>query len=298
MADDEPLRPMFPPPAFDAAAAKKKGMISTINIFKDQFSLTTWLLLGAVTQGLAVMLFPASYAILPAFIILSYRVIDGLLMTVGLKRNRYMDNVIMGKFTGQIPNSEGIYSSEPADENIVAFQLISRSNHPLGLLAPGAREVAALAQNMYAQLAKERETYGFLGSKFMIGADELSAGNHMITMMYFRNLEGIHRFAHGPIHTDTWNWWNAKGKHYGYVTIAHELYSSPKNQWENIYINAQLTGLPGTLVKVKKLDADGKEDEFEYVNPVIDARKGKLARQFGRVNRSYENNDSKVDYDY
>lgn len=82
-----------------------------------------------------------------------------------------------------------------------------------------------------------------LGSKTMMGADERSAGNHIITMMYFRNLEGVHRFAHGPIHTDTWNWWNAKGKKYGYLTIAHELYSSPKNKWENIYINGELSGL-------------------------------------------------------
>ncbi|KAJ5994166.1 hypothetical protein N7451_009890 [Penicillium sp. IBT 35674x] len=265
---------------------------------RDQLSISTWLLLGAVAQGLAVLALPAFYAILPAMVILSYRVIDTFLMTVGLKKNRFMDNVIMGKFTGQIPNSEGVYSSKPADENVVSFQLITRSNHPLGIFAPGAREIATLAQNMYAQLAKERETYGFLGSKTMMGADERSAGNHIITMMYFRNLEGVHQFAHGPIHTDTWNWWNAKGKKYGYLTIAHELYSSPKNQWENIYINGELSGLPGTKVKVKKFDQDGKEDGWEYMNAAIDARKGKLARQLGRVNQSYEKNETGVDYDY
>ncbi|KAJ5784700.1 uncharacterized protein N7503_009912 [Penicillium pulvis] len=265
---------------------------------RDQLSISSWLLLGAVAQGLAVLALPAFYAILPAMVILSYRVTDTFLMTMGLKRNRFMDNVIMGKFTGQIPNSEGVYSSKPADENVVSFQLITRSNHPLGILAPGAREIATLAQNMYAQLAKERETYGFLGSKTMMGADERSAGNHIITMMYFRNLEGVHRFAHGPIHTDTWNWWNSKGKKYGYLTIAHELYSSPKNQWENIYINGELSGLPGTKVKVKKFDQDGKEDGWDYMNAAIDARKGNLARQLGRVNQSYEKNETGVDYNY
>lgn len=49
-------------------------------------------------------------------------------MTVGLTRNRYMDGVIMGKFTGQIPSREGVYASEPANENVVAFLLITRSN--------------------------------------------------------------------------------------------------------------------------------------------------------------------------
>jgi len=54
----------------------------------------------------------------------------------------------------------------------------------------------------------------------------------------------------------------------------------------------------GTKVKVKKFDKNGKEDGWEYMNPAIDARKGKLARQLGRVNRSYEKNDTEVDYNY
>ncbi|KAJ5671373.1 hypothetical protein N7507_000500 [Penicillium longicatenatum] len=299
MADEEPLHSMLPPLGQPtAAAAKKKSTIIYLNLLRDQFSITTWLLLGAVAQGLAILALPAFYAVLPAMIVLSYRVVDTLLMSVGLKKNRFMDNVIMGKFTGQIPNSEGVYSSKPSDENVVCFQLIARSNHPLGMLAPGAREISALAQNMYKQLDIERETYGYLGAKTLLGADERSAGNHLITMMYFRNLEGIHRFAHGPMHMDTWNWWNAKGKKYGYLSIAHELYSSPKNQWENIYINAELTGLPSTKVRVKKFDEDGKEDGWDYVNPAIDARKGKLARQLGRVNRSYEKTGTDVDYNY
>ncbi|KAJ5758899.1 hypothetical protein N7520_006055 [Penicillium odoratum] len=299
MADEGPLQPMLPPLGKpSAAAAKKKSTIIQFNILKDQLSMTTWLLLGAVIQGLAVLTLPAFYAILPAILLLSYRVLDNLLMTAGLKKNRFMDNVIMGKFTGQIPNTDGVYSSEPADENVVSFQLITRSNHPLGVLAPGAREINALAQNMFRQLAEERETYGFLGSKTWVGTDERSGGNHIMTMMYFRTLEGVHRFAHGPLHTDTWNWWNAKGKKYGYLSIAHELYSSPRNQWENIYINSELMGLPGTMVKVKKMHKEGKEDGWEYVNPVIDARKGKLARQYGRVNRSYENIGTDVDYNY
>lgn len=52
----------------------------------------------------------------------------------------------------------------------------------------------------------------------------------------------------------------------------------------------------GTKVKVKKFDQDGKEDGWEYINAAIDARKGKLARQLGRVNQSYENNETNMDY--
>ena len=67
-------------------------------------------------------------------------------------------------------------------------------------------------------------------------------------MMYFRTLEDIHNFAHSPIHTDAWNWWNSRGKDFGYVSIGHELYSSPKNHWENVYINSELTGLRKSIL--------------------------------------------------
>ena len=108
--------------------ASRLTLADSQQILKDQVSLTTWILLGAVAQGLAVLVLPAFYAILPAICILCYRMIDTALMTLGLTRNRYMDDVIMGKFTGQIPNRDGVYSSKPSDENVVAFHLVTRSN--------------------------------------------------------------------------------------------------------------------------------------------------------------------------
>lgn len=79
-------------------------------------------------QGLVVLMAPPFYAVLPAMIILSYRVVDVLLMTAGITRNRFLDGVIMGKFTGQIPSRDGVYANQPSNENVVAFQLITRSN--------------------------------------------------------------------------------------------------------------------------------------------------------------------------
>ncbi|KAJ5591625.1 uncharacterized protein N7459_001994 [Penicillium hispanicum] len=301
MADQPRLRPMLPPlgPP-NPNVAKKKARISAINILKEQFSLSTWILLGAVIQGVVVLMVPLFYAVLPAMVIISYRVVDVLLMTAGITRNRFLDGVIMGKFTGQIPNREGVYANQPSDENVVAFQLITRLNHPLGVFSPGALEIGKLAKDMYTALKEDPEKYGFLGQETLLGADGREAGNHIITMMYFRSLDDVHNFAHGPLHTDTWHWWNTKGKHYGYLTIGHELYSSSRNQWENIYINAEPTGLPGTVVKVKKIEEDGKEmdGQWEYVHPIIDARRGKLAKQYGRVNRSNQSTGKTVDYDY
>lgn len=54
------------------------------------------------------------------------------------------------------------------------------------------------------------------------------------------------------------------------------------------------------MVKVKKISEDGKEidGEWDYVHPAIDARRGKLAKQYGRVNRSNQTTGKTVDYDY
>lgn len=128
---------------------------------------------------MAVIVLPTFYAVLPAMLILIYRVLDTLLMTMGLTRNRFMDGVIMGKFTGQIPSREGIYSNQPSDENVVAFQLITKANQyvttnnfteshsnlhhdhsPLGIFSPAGREIANLARDMYKKLAQDPDKYG------------------------------------------------------------------------------------------------------------------------------------------
>ena len=130
--------------------------------------------------------------------------------------------------------------------------------------------------------------------------------------MYFRHLEDVHKFAHGPLHADVWRWWAAKGKKYGYITIAHELYNSPKNNWENIYVDSEPFGiselllidlpnetlhankfLASTVTKVKKDSDDGKEvdGEWEYVHPIINAQRGRLAKQYGRLDMNRPNLD-------
>ncbi|KAJ5249110.1 hypothetical protein N7468_000561 [Penicillium chermesinum] len=258
------------------------------NLLRDQLPLTTWILIGAVAQSAAVLLIPKVYAVLPAIFIFAYQVLDIFLMHKGYTRNRFMDKIVKGKFTGQIPSREGVFSSKPSNETVVCFLLIVRGNHPLGIFSEGFKDISRLAREMFKELNKNPHEHGFLGSKALLGAEESTSKNHLVNLMYFRSLEDVHKFAHGPLHAEAWRWWASTGKNYGYITIGHELYASTQNNWENIYVDSELYGLPSTVTRVKKLSENGQETdgEWENVHPVIDARRGKLAKQYGRVDRT------------
>lgn len=60
---------------------------------------------------------------------------------------------------------------------------------------------------------------------------------------YFRTLEDVHAYAHSPLHREAWEWWNRITKSHPHLSIMHEVYQAPKNQWENVFINNHLTGI-------------------------------------------------------
>lgn len=96
---------------------------------RDNFTTSTWLCIGACLQGLLLLCISSRlFALLPAFALLSFRVGDVLLMTAGLKHNRYMDGVMHGKFCAQIPDAKGKFSAEPAEAEVCVMVLGVRSN--------------------------------------------------------------------------------------------------------------------------------------------------------------------------
>lgn len=75
-------------------------------LLKDNFTLSTWLLIGAACQSL-LLLFPIrpSYALAPVFVLMGYRIIRTGLMCFGLVRNPHMDGVLEGKYAAIYPSS-------------------------------------------------------------------------------------------------------------------------------------------------------------------------------------------------
>jgi hypothetical protein len=112
---DEPKRL-----ASETMRAIEKGPLgvsrSDLSILRDNFTLTTWLLIGACLQAVVLTLCSLPYAILPASILLAWRFFDNLLQIAGVRQNPNMANVVLGKFSIHTPDAEGKLVGEPAQQ--------------------------------------------------------------------------------------------------------------------------------------------------------------------------------------
>jgi len=95
--------------------------------FRDQFTISTWLALGALCQATLFLLF-GRLAFLPALLLILYRTADTFLVAVGVKRNHELDGVILKKFSAQYPDTAGNFGNTPANQEIVVFLIGGRIN--------------------------------------------------------------------------------------------------------------------------------------------------------------------------
>ena len=61
-------------------------------------------------------------------LLLSYRMLQTYLVACGFKKNRYMENVILGKTTTQFPDTSGDYGIKPSGSDVVIFMLGAKIN--------------------------------------------------------------------------------------------------------------------------------------------------------------------------
>lgn len=59
-----------------------------------------------------------------------------MLMACGLTRNTNMDDVVMGKFSAQIPGKDGVMPKRGAEEDVTVILLGARSNQLVLFLEP------------------------------------------------------------------------------------------------------------------------------------------------------------------
>lgn len=67
-------------------------------------------------------------ALLFPFLLILFRFTDAFLMAYGLKKNPYMDGVILNKFSAQIPDERGRYGPKPANRQVVVFLIGAKCN--------------------------------------------------------------------------------------------------------------------------------------------------------------------------
>ncbi|GAB7350094.1 hypothetical protein MBLNU459_g0761t1 [Dothideomycetes sp. NU459] len=247
-------------------------------LVRDSFSTTTWLCLGAAVQSAAFTIL-GKYAVVPAVAYLLYRAIVTYAMVTGLLPNTQMDGVLKDRITAQFPDSEGHYGSKASNSDVCVFLLGTRCNHPLGLVAPGFREVSDHFAAMSKDLSANADELGLLGFDSYLGTTR-GTSNEIMTLFYFRTAKDVHDYSQGPVHRKAWDWWNKTVAQHPHIAITHELYQVPKGLWESVYINSNPTGVAATQHKVTK-----KDGEVAWMSPVVDARKGILRSSAGRMGR-------------
>lgn len=230
--------------------------------------------------------------IAPVALVLLYRILTPLAMAVGLLRNTYMDGVLPGRTvpvfadpSGERPN--GI--SHVSDRDICVIILAARSNHPLGLLAPGFKYVGDVFRAMIEELASDPERHGFLGGNNWMSAADKGAGSETMGLLYFKSTEAMHAFAHGPMHGQVMDWWKKGYEKWGHIGLMHEVFSVPRGGWEAVYNNYHPTGLGATTTLATAKDANGGERR-EWVSPLVWGN-GPLRYSKGRMGRQVKSEE-------
>jgi Domain of unknown function (DUF4188) len=208
------------------------------------------------------------------FALLSYRIAKVYLIQAGLFHNPYMDAVIPGTYTAQMPSPSLSKNPTLAKEEVVVFMVGSCTNHPLGIFAPGAQEIVTYFTAMMSDLQHNKTKFGLLGSSTWL-SKERDTTNENLWVLYFRDLEGLQRFSEEKAHREGWDWYLKFEKRYGHLAIRHEVYHVPKNRWENVYLNSRRTGFGATSFEVGRGEEEGRGESWRQAG-TIDVKGGKL----------------------
>lgn len=250
---------------------------------KDAFRLRTLLLFGAAGQIVLLTVLPYRLAVAPVALLGLYAAVTTLLDAAKGSSNAYMEGVVLGRASAQLPSLEtGRFGSQPAAHSVVVFHFGVTFNHPMGILSPGAKQTMDHFTACNDLVVTRADEYGMLGlSPWRAG--QRGSNNALLMMYYFRDVEGLNRFAHDDIHRKAWDWIVKAGhKHVGFF---HEAFCVPQKAYESIYVNFQPLLMGATSIRCT--DENGEDN---WIRPVVDADVGPLRSQFGRMGRAFKEN--------
>ncbi|KAJ0163724.1 hypothetical protein CTA2_2514 [Colletotrichum tanaceti] len=241
-------------------------------LFKDSFKLTTLFVIGALLQCGLFAILPSKYAFVPASAFALSSIISTILEWRASKMNQYAEGVVPGRTTAQIPDpATGTIPGIAASRSLVVFHLGVRFNHPLGLLSPGGREIGAHFQQMNDDLQRRATEYGLYHVSNWLGADG-ARNNTLLNIYYFRDVAGLHRFAHDAVHRKGWDWYNGFHQTRKHIGIFHESFVAAPQRYETIYGN-----MKPTLLGAASLECNSEETgDRVWVNTLVSADVGPL----------------------
>lgn len=176
----------------------------------SDYSITTWLLLGAILQCLLSSLLPRNIALLPSIIAFSFRFAKGYLVATGRLSNPLFSGVNFDRTTAQFPAADGTLTAPCSSNSIVVLVLSASFTHPNGRFCPGGDKMGPYFVNMWADAETQREKYGYLGNTPAMVAEPDTAGAYgtrngddqgktIVFLSYWKNLEGLQEFARGRL---------------------------------------------------------------------------------------------------
>lgn len=255
-------------------------------VLERNFSMYTWILVGASLQALAVFLFSKGYyVLLISTLLLFVRIVNNLLQAFGVTNNPYLEGAIPGRTTALLPDEKTGEVTAASSRKIAVLHLGAKSNHPFGMFAPQFAKTGDYLNKMNDDM-NAGKVKGFLGQTTFSRTDAKGAPE-IVLIYYFESIEDLWAFAHNnENHRQCWQWWEKTIKENNYVGINHEIFEADAQHWENIYINFQPTMMGATthLVKGGKTLEGGVVDD-KWVSPLIDARRGPLAQSSVRMGR-------------
>ncbi|KAL1841769.1 hypothetical protein VTJ49DRAFT_6607 [Mycothermus thermophilus] len=290
------------PPTLERPREKPNGN-QLASLVKSTFHLSTLLLLGALVQGLLSLILPPRYALLPAIFLLLRTAIHTVQTLSAASASDYYvrtQGVISPKTSAGLPPLTSFSPSHSDQDNqtshttttkaatgeqenrqgqgLVVFHIGVRFHHPLSAAGtPHARELGAYFQACHTTLLSEAKKYGCLGGSTYRseGADN---NNVFLSVYYFRDLEGLERFAREKegVHMKAWKWYESLAKDGGgdvmdsparHFGIFHETFCVPAGKWETLYVNMPPTLLGAGSVAVKNEETGGEE----WVRTLVEA---------------------------
>ncbi|KAJ9652785.1 hypothetical protein H2198_007967 [Neophaeococcomyces mojaviensis] len=272
--------------------AKKTKLQGLFHILRINISIGTWLLVGATLQALAVYLFSnGHYVLLISTMLLLARIGKTVLQAKGVLANPYLQDVIPYRTTALIPDESTGEFTESSSKKIAILHLGAKANHPFGYFAPQFKAVGDWIGIMNKEM-DDGKVKGFLGQTTFHRLDERGAPE-IILISYWESIEDLWAFAHSGTHREVWQWWEKTIKENGYVGINHEIFQADVKNWENIYVNFQPT-LMGATTFLKKggKTLEGGVVPDEWISPLVDAKRGKLAKSSGRMGREVSTFDA------
>ena len=245
------------------------------------FSLSTLLLAGACLQAIALLVFQNHrYAFAPAFFLLGVKLVDSVLIAYNVRPNPYMKNVFLGRTTAFVPDEDGNLGDKR--EKVTVMLLGAKTNHPFGVFNSQFMKVGKWLGMMGDEFNADQPPKGFLGQTNWERKDENGAREFNF-ISYWRTIEDLHDYAHSPLHREAWLWWEKTLKENNCIGINHEIFQADGGQWETVYANWQPNGLgASTVLRKGDIFQNGVVGE-QWITPLVNAQKGKLAKSSARL---------------